>query len=75
MEENKVFNGLLHSLKNSGKICYIHHNNKGEVRHLKGVVIKFDDEMVHVRRPLGDEVYVIRNTITSIDVPNMEEEP
>lgn len=75
MKKNSILNGSLHSLENSGKICYIHYDDNGETRRLKGVVIKFDGETVHVRRPLGDEVYVARNKITVVEIPNTEETP
>ena len=70
MKKNDVIESLLSELKNSGEICYIHREINGEARHLRGVVVKFDDEFILVRRPLGDEIAVARNTITGIDKPN-----
>lgn len=75
MKKNSILNDSLHSLKNSGKIGYIHYDDNGETRRLKGVVVKFDGETIHVRRPLGDEVYVARDKITVVEVPNTEDEP
>lgn len=70
MTKNDVIGSILSELKNSGEICYIHREVNGEERHLRGVVVKFDDEFILVRRPLGDEIAIARNTITGIDKPN-----
>lgn len=71
MTKNIVIESLLSELKDSGEICYIHREINGEERHLRGVVISFDDEFVLVKRPLGDEIAVARKTITGIDKPNL----
>ena len=72
MTKNNVIDGVLSALKDSGETCYVHRMVNGEERHLRGVVINFDDEFVLVRRPLGDEIAVARKTITGIDKPNRE---
>lgn len=69
-EKNVVIDSLLSELKTSGEICYVHREINGEERHLRGVVVSFDDEFVLVRRPLGDEIAVARRTIIGIDKPN-----
>lgn len=73
MEKNNVIDGVLSDLKDTGETCYVHRMVNGEERHLRGVIINFDDDFVLVRRPLGDEIAVARKTITGIDKPNMEE--
>lgn len=71
MTKNDVIQSLLSELKGSGESCYIHREVNGEERHLRGVVVNFDDDFVLVRRPLGDEIAVARKTITGIDKPNL----
>ena len=70
-EKNDVIESLLSELKDSSETCFIHREVNGEERHLRGVVVKFDEEFVLVRRPLGDEIAVARKTITGIDKPNV----
>lgn len=70
-EKNDVIGSLLSELKDSGEMCFVHREVNGEERHLRGVIVNFDDEFVLVRRPLGDEIAVARKNITGVDKPNM----
>lgn len=71
MKKNIVIERLLSELKASGETCFVHRTVNGEERHLRGVVVSFDNDFVLVRRPLGDEIAVARKTITGIDKPNV----
>lgn len=70
MKKNVVIESILSELERSGETCFVHRMIDGEERHLRGIVVSFDDEFVLVRRPLGDEIAVARKTITGIDKPN-----